>query len=282
MPATTDAEAKTVVEWNVIGELPKVSILIPYYNRREQFMRVLSLLERQDYSAWYEIVVVDDGSSLDQNLWADINPNGAVRIKSLREPGAPPRSPNMAWNEAFRMSIGDFIITSHPEIIVPRNAISQMIEHHKPPFRSVPVQYCIATEHQYHRLERVPWYSDLNTIKLLPNFWTAVGPWGFSNGKAHEYLSHLSFSGNYRQHWQELSDDWLFLPRVEDPNFLSDDAWVHVNELRNGRPSRGVPIEVYHQWHERVYGSRNEASARIRRIIEADRKEASEWTPPSN
>lgn len=259
---------------------PFVSVIMPYYNRPEQLRRSLWLLERQAYPE-YEVIIVDDGSDLEQALEPNVNPNEPLRVDRIREPGSPPRSPNHAWNRAFALTRGSFIITTHPEILVPRDAIQRIVDQHEKPYRSVPIQYCIATRHQYNRLDRTPWQDGLDMLQLLPNFWTARGPWGFDNMSARRYRSHLSFSGAWRDEWEGLSDEYKFLPPVEDPLFQSDDAWVHVQELKMSRPSRGIDLEVYHQWHERIYGTDDPPkSTRIQWTIQADVEEAKGWHPP--
>lgn len=260
-----------------------VSILIPYYNRREQFERSLWLLTRQSH-ANLSIVIIDDGSKPDQKIDDLVSPfYPRVKVIRIRKSGAPPRSPNKAWNAAFQMSNGEFVITSHPEIMVPKDAVERILINHEGPQRSVPIQFCIATAEQYHRIDRVRWKESLDELKRLPDFWSAMGPWGYSNLSADQYRSHLSFSGGYRDDWLEtafdLQVDEGFLPDVADPNFTADDAWMHKRELEIDRPSRGVPVEVYHQHHDRVYGNRPQASPRVRRIIESDRERAREWKP---
>lgn len=268
----------------------KISILIPYYNRAEQFARSLLLLGRQTHGA-IEVLVADDGShqvEAAEVLFAALQPfiPSPYYVWLLRARGAPPRSPNTAWNWLFAKAQGDFIITMHPEIMIGPDAVSKMLADHERPFRSVACQYTIGTEYQYNRIDHLDWQASLGELRRLPDFWTTAGPWHFDNLSAPDYRSHLSFAGNYREDWEFIAKHAgvPFLPEVEDPDFLSDDAWLHKQELVLGRPSRGVDVEVYHQWHERIYrADRPQYSARLRRVvgrlIDADKDAAAKWSP---
>jgi glycosyltransferase involved in cell wall biosynthesis len=244
------------------------------------------LLARQTHEN-FEVMIADDGSTDEQSAESvldELRPPIAYQVWRLRESGAPPRSPNIAWNYARLLALGDFIITMHPEIMVPPDAIESMLDEHERPYRSVPCQYTIGTEYQQNRIDRLDWIADLRELQRLPDFWITPGPWLYDNLSAPDYRSHLSFAGGYSDDWAFISSQAgvPFFPDVEDPDFLSDDAWLHKQELAADRPSRGVGIEVYHQWHERIYrDDRPHYSPRIRRTMDADRDAAADWKPSS-
>ena len=54
--------------------------------------------------------------------------------------------------------------------------------------------------------------------------------------------------------------------------WLMEDIWVHAKELKAGETAVPIDIEVYHQEHERVYGTRPEYSVRIQRIRDSHLK----------
>jgi glycosyltransferase involved in cell wall biosynthesis len=256
----------------------KVSILIPYYNRPEVFERSLWLLIRQSYHN-YELVIVDDGSRYPVQMILPKIADYYPRIKHfpIRTWDAPIRSPNMAWRKAYQECTGDFIITTHPEIMVPLDAIEIMLEHHDPERRSVPTQYCVPGYRQQHRIDRVDWKTNLSSLNTLPDFWSDRGPWGYTNMEARRYHHHLSFSGQLREQWERIG----FLPAVEANDFQGDDSWIHAREMAMDRPAKHIPeLEVYHQDHERIYGTVPNYSVRIQRMIETDKVEARDWNPP--
>lgn len=241
------------------------SVLIAHYNRHEQLERSLWLLERQKALGAYEIIVVDDGSDFTPGLHP-----GPARGICVRESGSTARSPNLAWWAGYEEARGDFIILSHPEIMVPRNAISEMMGQHIPGRRSVPVIYAISPENQRRRIDEVDWKADLHLLQTLPDFMVTVTPWGFPNSEARGWQHHFGFTGQTRAEW----DRFGFIPRTDMPG--NDDAWLAHREAAAGCPPNPVDLAVYHQYHDRLpthdpQGSWQEAretSVRIRRIRE--------------
>jgi glycosyltransferase involved in cell wall biosynthesis len=242
------------------------SVLIPYYNRKNALRRSLWLLERQDYSS-YDVWIVDDGSEDDVQDFCRL-PH--IHYLRLRPSGSKARSPNMAWWEAYKKCEGDFVILTHPEIMVPKNAISKMINAHNGR-RSVPVQYAIPPRAQ-SRIDVVDWKSSIGNLQRLRGFWGDMGPWGFMNIRAEYWRHHFSFTGQYRLQW----DSYGFLPKTETPG--GDDSWMLAQEAKRQSFPNPINLEVYHQHHERLMlqdpeGSWEEdrdVSVRIKRMREAN------------
>lgn len=240
----------------------KVGILISCYNRKSVLERSLWLLERQAWSD-YEIWILDDGSTEDIESICD---SPLVNYVSVRQAGASARSPNMAWWAGYELCNADFIILSHPEIMVPRDAIYKMMKSHNG-HRGVPVQYAISPIQQ-RRLDLMDWKSDLHIFQQYANFWSEPGPWGFPNMEAHGWRHHFSFTGQLRREW----DRWGFLPKTEVPG--GDDSWMLMQETEKDILPNPINLKVYHQHHERLelqdpeesWEENRKASVRIQRI----------------
>ncbi len=241
-----------------------VSVLLSCLNRMDQLRRSLWLLDRQTWFD-YEIWVLDDGSTDDIESLCG---SRSVNYVSVRPPGSRPRSPNMAWWAGYELCDGEFIILSHAEIMVPKDAITEMVLAHNGQ-RSVPLQYALPPAAQ-RKIDSVDWRRSLDALQNLPNFWADVGPWGFSNIDARGWRHHFSFTGQYREEWER----WGFLPKTEVPG--DDDSWMLEQETEAGILPNPIDLEVYHQNHERLAvhdpeGSWEEArdiSVRIKRIRE--------------
>ena len=90
-----------------------------------------------------------------------------------------------------------------------------------------------------------------------------VTPWGYTNYECKNYRTHFSFAGSTRKRFEEF-----IIPETEE--WGQEDNYVHKIELERGEPSVGIDIEIYHQEHERVYGTRTSESVRIKRIQESN------------
>lgn len=79
-----------------MSELPRVSVVVPTYNRRVRLARVLGGFDRQTVPAsTFELVIVDDGSKDDTQRWLAENSVRSYAVKTLRqENGGPARARN--------------------------------------------------------------------------------------------------------------------------------------------------------------------------------------------
>lgn len=235
----------------------KVSVLIPYFQgRRALLERTLWLLRNQTYDD-YEVWILDDGS--DENI-SEIC-GGKIVYEKLRDHGVPPRASNMAWNHAYKKCDGEFIILTHPEYMAPLNAIERLVELYDGSARLEPVALAIPSS-ALGMIDGLDWFSDLDVLQTVPDFWTFKTPWGWTNLEAKEWCHHFAFTGQTREAW-DLTD---FIP-VTDQRGMND-SWIVDIEAEMGRPPQCVDFAVYHQHHERTTEwPFPERSARIKRIM---------------
>ena len=81
---------------------PRISVVVPTYNRRSRLARVLGGLDRQTVPAeTFELVIVDDGSTDDTRAWLEQNRARAYAVKVVSQKnGGPSRARNRGVEEA--------------------------------------------------------------------------------------------------------------------------------------------------------------------------------------
>ena len=110
---------------------PKVSIIIPVYNRESLILETLKSIQKQSFQDW-ECIVVDDHSTDDTpNIVKKISKQDS-RFKYFVRPSKKPKGANACRNYGFLKSKGTFINwfdsddIMHPEFLQTR--ISKLIE----------------------------------------------------------------------------------------------------------------------------------------------------------
>ena len=180
----------------------------------------------------------------------------------IRIDKSPSRASNYAYRKAFSESTGDFIIVSHPEILIPYDGVERMVAECDMTRRNVATQYhltCEAVQELFRSHVYPTWAYDFDNIKKVHGFWAIQTPWLYPNSISHRYRNHFTFSGSTRERFEEY-----MIPATDE--WGMEDGWVHKRELENNEPSLPIEIEVYHQEHDRVYGTIPEYSVRMRRI----------------
>jgi len=224
----------------------KVAVLIGARKRADLLERSLWYLTRQTHrcTTW----VVDDGSETDAVEQVCAKFKSGVKYFRLRKPGEKLRGQNMAWWYGYEHSKANYIICSHPEILVPLTAVEQMLDEHIPKRRSVPMLYCLGPDHQAI-IDKLPWKWDIHCLKALPGFWEYMSHWSVRNKDTDKWRHHFGFCGMYRKEWDFYNQPDGFLPKRDEIYF--DDAWMIHKETEAGRlPNYLKSIEVYHQYHE--------------------------------
>ena len=91
----------------------RLSIVLPYYNRRSLILNVLKSFG--DYPI--EVIIVDDGSSKEHQV-DDILNNYNFEIKLIKlEPKTSWRGPTIAYNVGFKEATGDVIMINSSECV---------------------------------------------------------------------------------------------------------------------------------------------------------------------
>jgi len=87
---------------------PRISVVVPTYNRRPRLARVLDGLEQQSVPCeLFELVVVDDGSTDDTRGWLEANRERAYRVVAVRQDNG---GPSRARNRGFQEARGELIL----------------------------------------------------------------------------------------------------------------------------------------------------------------------------
>lgn len=110
--------------------IKKLSIVIPYYNRRELVFNVLRSIEATQGSYPVEIVVVDDGSSDEHNLnnARELFPTMDINVIVLKRSCGVWRGPAYAYNVGFAYATGDVILINSSECMHIGNVIEYVFD----------------------------------------------------------------------------------------------------------------------------------------------------------
>jgi len=97
-----------------ISKLRKISIVMGYYNRKEQLEFTLRTIKMSSY-ANYEIIIVDDASDNDNRLDSIVDKYNfkLIRIEPQDKTWL---NPCMAYNIGIRAATGDIIVLQNPEV----------------------------------------------------------------------------------------------------------------------------------------------------------------------
>lgn len=105
--------------------LPKVSVIIPTYNRKEKLKRALKSLSYQTYPKnKHEILVVDDGSTDGTDSFLKRAKKEISNLSYFRQKK---KGPAAARNLGIKNSTGDIIFFTDDDCIVPKNWIEKFV-----------------------------------------------------------------------------------------------------------------------------------------------------------
>jgi len=90
----------------------KVSVVMSYYNRKAQFLRTLSTIQKTKYTN-YEVIVVDDGS-VEEHRLEDVDGIKLIRTEPETKNYINPCIP---FNRGFKEATGDIVILQNPECL---------------------------------------------------------------------------------------------------------------------------------------------------------------------
>lgn len=93
---------------STVDSTPRLSIVLPTYNRRKRLERVLAGLDRQTLPAeTFEVVLIDDGSKDDTAEWLSKNDERAYFVKWISQNNA---GPAKARNKGIENARGELIL----------------------------------------------------------------------------------------------------------------------------------------------------------------------------
>lgn len=235
--------------------MTSVAILISCLNRHKLLERSLYMLSRQTVPA--DIFIIDDGSHPGIEK---IALDAGAHYERIRDPILPgtrnTRGPTPGWRHAYYGTDHDFVIISHPEVLVPYDAVERMLDQHQSPRRSSGLLYFL-NRPLLATIEDYPWREDLHVLQTMPGFSGVYNRWGLFNRDMWQWKHHVCFSGQTREDW----DLHNFLPGAEEFG-EADDAWLWGIEDKLSRETgeihyiNQIELVIYHQFHG---ASRNDA-----------------------
>src|SRR5438067_13657943 len=114
--------------------VPKVSIVIPTFNRASTLARTIDCIESQSVPAEdYEVIVVDNASTDDTRSVLDAKARKYFNLKSLFQP-----KPGAAAtrNAGLRQAVCDIVLFIDNDIIAEPDLIERHLDHHSQSPRS--------------------------------------------------------------------------------------------------------------------------------------------------
>ncbi|MFA7445639.1 MAG: glycosyltransferase [Flavobacteriaceae bacterium] len=99
----------------------ELSLIIPVYNRPDEVDELLESLTKQDYTDSYEVVIVEDGSTIDCK--SVIEKYSGLNISYFYKPNS---GPGDSRNFGMRNAKGDYFIILDSDCILPSDYLSQV------------------------------------------------------------------------------------------------------------------------------------------------------------
>jgi glycosyltransferase involved in cell wall biosynthesis len=91
-----------------MSDPPRISVVVPTFNRRQRLSRVLDGLDRQTVPAsLFEVVIVDDGSTDDTRTWLEKNRDRPYGVKVVSQTNG---GPSKARNAGVEAASGELIL----------------------------------------------------------------------------------------------------------------------------------------------------------------------------
>lgn len=91
-----------------MSKSPRISIVVPTYNRRARLERVLGGLDRQTVSPeLFEVVIIDDGSTDDTQTWLEANRARAYGVTVVTQQNG---GPSRARNRGVEVARGELVL----------------------------------------------------------------------------------------------------------------------------------------------------------------------------
>ncbi len=163
--------------------LPKISILIPTYNRREILELTLNSLEAQTINkSWYEVIVIDDGSTDDTIQFLE-NYKCEMNFRFITQENSGPAT---ARNKGINLSKGKYVLFLNDDAVCEPHLLAVHLHFHKQ-FEKINVKSAVLGRFDYlnddidklfmnllHKSTLIFAYSEMQSNNLYPwnYFWT--------------------------------------------------------------------------------------------------------------
>lgn len=159
-------------------DLPKVSIIIPLYNRVDLVKQALDSVIKQTYSNW-EAVIVDDGSTDGSYEYVQGLSHTESRIKVFRR-DREPKGASTCRNMGIVNASGNYIIFLDSDDLLATHCLQQRVQafqdHQEYDFLVFPVQYFENTVGDRKDIFFRYFYQDYLTSFLLKSHWITMSP----------------------------------------------------------------------------------------------------------
>jgi glycosyltransferase involved in cell wall biosynthesis len=223
-----------------LREKPRLSVVIPTYNRVGRLSRVLAALAGQTLGEPFEVVVVSDGSTdgTDEYLASDAPPIGVIAVSQTNS------GPAVARNRGIETAIGDLIVFIDDDLVPSPTMLAEHVAAHESLGNDVVVigPMLDPDDHEFS-----PWTSWEQRMLRKQYDAMARGDYGatarqFYTGNASVRREHLMTVGSFDPRYRRMEDvelayrldgiglRWAFVPDASGYHYAerSYEAWRQI------------------------------------------------------
>lgn len=219
-----------------------ISIIMPFLNRKSQFLNTLAYYEKTYSSYDYEIVVVDDASKPDQRL-DNLETTAPLRVIRITEEEKNHSNPCVPFNRGFREARGDIFVLQSPECLHAGDVLGHILA-------NLTDNECLVYGCWALSKEQTALVSKDDSImpELVRQAYVTDRGWYIHSIHRRKYYHFLS--ALHAHHVHEMGG---FDERYKDGCGYDDDEFVE--RLRR----KGLSFEIimdpicFHQWHPTIH-----------------------------
>jgi glycosyltransferase involved in cell wall biosynthesis len=189
----------------VQAHLPKVSVVVPTYNRLGRLKHVISALDQQQFCGDdYEVIVVSDGSSDGTEDYL----NGLRSERNVRCFFQVNKGPAAARNFGIHKAIGEFIVFVDDDVVAHPRLLAEHMRAHRDAGRDVVVVGPLLSPEDFDMAPWIRWEQEMlmkQYRSLLTGVWQASAR-QFYTGNASLRRSHILAAGGFDEHFRRAED----------------------------------------------------------------------------
>ena len=222
-----------------------ISIVTAYYNRKSLFYETLKSIGRSKFK-YFELIVVDDGSSAEHRLEEYLAVFPFMRIIRLEKENKWYTNPCIPFNIGIRAAIGDIIVLQNPECLHVHDVLTYVNE-------NIDDRKYITMSAYYldeKTTKELPKYSDNNYIadylKTLPQQGTGGDKMGWFNHSIHRPVYYHFCSAITKKNINLLGgfdERYAYGISYDDNEFIERIGRLGLNMVIADN------VSVIHQWH---------------------------------